>query len=58
MAMSGVAYRKALVDIGRAISVLFGINGLRNKVFCRAYISSIYGPFFSYDKLEFLESLD
>ena len=31
MAVSGVACRKALVGSGRAISVLFGINGLRNK---------------------------
>ena len=27
----GLACRKALVGTGRAISVLFGINGLRNK---------------------------
>ena len=31
MAMSGLACRKALVGTGRAVSVLFGINGLRNK---------------------------
>jgi len=31
MAMSGLTCRKALVGTGRAISVLFGINGLRNK---------------------------
>ena len=30
-AMSGLACRKALIGTGRAISVLFGINGLRNK---------------------------
>ena len=28
MTMSGLACRKALVGTGRAISVLFGINGL------------------------------
>jgi len=32
MAMSGLACRKALVGTGRAISVLFGINGLRNNL--------------------------
>jgi len=31
MAMSGLACRKALIGTGRAISALFGINGLRNK---------------------------
>ena len=31
MAMSGLSCRRAFVDAGRAISVLFGINGLRNK---------------------------
>jgi len=31
MAMSGLACRMAFVGTGRAISVLFGINGLRNK---------------------------
>ena len=31
MAMSGLTCRKALVGTGRAISVLVGINGLRNE---------------------------
>ena len=31
MAVFGLACRKALVGTGRAISVLFGINGLRNE---------------------------
>jgi len=31
MAMSELACRKALVGTGRVISVLFGINGFRNK---------------------------
>ena len=31
MTVSGLACRKALVGTGRAISVLFGINRLRNK---------------------------
>ena len=28
MAVSGFGYRKALVGTGRAISILFGVNGL------------------------------
>ena len=31
MAMSGLSCRRAFNDAGRAISVLFGINGLRNE---------------------------
>ena len=31
MAVSGLICRKALVATGRATSVLFGINGLRNR---------------------------
>jgi len=31
MAMSGLVLRSDLVVTGRAISVLFGINGVRNK---------------------------
>jgi len=31
MAVFALACRKALAGTGRAISVLFGINGLRNK---------------------------
>ena len=31
MVMSGLTCRMALVGTGRAISALFGINGLRNK---------------------------
>jgi len=31
VAVSGLTCRKALVGTGRTISVLFGINGLRNK---------------------------
>ena len=38
MAVSGLACRKALVGTGRAISVLFGIKGLRNK------LSYLVGP--------------
>ena len=56
MAVSGLACRKALVGTGRAISVLFGINGLRNKP------SYIIGPPFlgvySYARLSFPENLD
>ena len=31
MATSGLVFRSNLVGTGRAISVLFGINGVRNK---------------------------
>ena len=31
VAVSGLGYRKTLVGTGWPISVLFGINGLRNK---------------------------
>ena len=40
MAVSGLACRKALVGTGRAISVLFGINGLT----CRNEPSYLVGP--------------
>jgi len=51
VALAGLSCRKAMVSIGTAISVLFGINGLRNKP-CRACISifSIQGQLFSYPK--------
>ena len=56
MTTSGLACRKALVGTGRAISVLFGINGLRNKP------SYLIGPPFlgvySYARLSFPESFD
>ena len=53
MAVAGLSCRKAMVSTGRAVSVLFGINELRNKLAvspCRAYISisSIQGQLFSY----------
>ena len=41
--------RKALVGTGRAISVVFGINGLRNKPSC---LVGIHGPFFRYGRLD------
>jgi len=31
MAVSGLVFRSDLVDTGRAISILFGISGVRNK---------------------------
>ena len=31
MATSGLVLRSDLVDTGRAISILFGINGVRNQ---------------------------
>ena len=31
MAASGLVFRSDLIGIGRAISILFGINGVRNE---------------------------
>jgi len=31
MAVSGLVFRSDLADTGRAISILFGINGVRNQ---------------------------
>jgi len=45
MVMSGLISRNDLVGIRRAISVLFGINGIQ-------------GLFFSYSRLAFLERLN
>ena len=57
IATSGFISRNDLVGTGRAISVLFGINGVRNKQsrLVWASISSIQGPFFSYGRLAFLK---
>ena len=61
MAVSGLIFRSDLVGTGRAISILFGINGVRNQQ------SHIVGPpfpefkahaFFSYSRLAFLERLN
>ena len=57
-AVSGLACRKVLVGNGKAISVLFGIDGLRNKLSCRASVSRSYSPFFSYARLAFPKNLD
>ena len=51
MAVSGLACRKALVGTGRAISILFGINGLRNKP------SYLVGPPFPVFMAQFLAML-
>ena len=53
MAASGLVSRNDLVGTGRAISVLFGVNWVRN----RASISSVQGPFF-FGKLAFLKRLN
>ena len=53
--------RSDLVGTGRAISVLFGINGLRNKpsyLVGPPFLAFTYSPFFSYARLAFPESLD
>ena len=60
MAASGLVSRSDLVGTGRAISVLFGANGVRNKR------SNLVGPpfpvfkacFFRYGRLAFLERLN
>ena len=50
MAVSGLVFRSDLVGTGRAISVPFGINGVRNE---RSHLVGppfleFKGPFFSY----------
>jgi len=47
MAVSGLIFRKDLVGSGRAISLLFGINGVRRKR------SHLVGPPFSVFKAHF-----
>ena len=47
MAASGLVFRSDLVGTGRAISVLFGINGVRNKQ------SHLVGPPFPEFKARF-----
>ena len=59
MAASGLVFRGDLVGSGRAISILFGINGVRNK---RSHLVGppfprIHGQFLSYGRLAFLERL-
>jgi len=60
MVASGLVFRSDLVGTGRDISILFGINGVRKPAIspCRASISRIQGPFFSYGRLAFLERLN
>ena len=57
LAVSGFRGRKALVGTGRAISINFGINGVTVWL-CRASISRIHRPFFSYGRLPFFGRLD
>ena len=54
MATYGLVFRSDLVGNGKAISIIFGLNGVRNKQSHLA-ISRIRGPFFSYGRLAFLE---
>ena len=53
MVASRLVCSNNLVGTERTISVLFGIHGVRKKEVspCRASISSIEGPFFSYGRL-------
>jgi len=55
MAVSGLGSRKALVGTRRAISVLFGINGLRNELSPLGW--SIQGPFCQLARLTSSKSL-
>jgi len=57
MAASGLVCRNNLVNIGRPISVLFGINGVKKQATspCRPSISRIHGPLFNYGSLAFLK---
>ena len=60
MAMSGLVFRSDLVGTGKAISIVFGINGFRNKR------SHLVGPpfpefedhFSAMARLAFLERLN
>jgi len=56
--VSGLVFRSHLT--GYWESILFGINGVRKKAIspCRASISRIRGPFFSYGRLAFLKRLN
>ena len=60
MAASGLVFRSDLVGTRRAISILFAINGVRNKRshLVGASISRIQCLFFSYGRLAFLERLN
>ena len=59
MAASGLVLRSDLVGTGRAISIYFGINGVRNKRFhlVGPPFPEVQSPFFSYGRLAFLERL-
>ena len=63
MAASGLVFRSDLVGTGRAISILFGINGVRNQRFhlvgppfpkFKARFSATAGWHFSRDLTRFL----
>jgi len=57
MVASGFVFRSDLVGTGRAISVLYGINGVRNK---RSHLVGppFQGLIFSYGRLAFLSRLN
>ena len=57
MAMSGLGCRKALVGTGRAISVVFGINGLRTYIE-PPFPAFMHGPLFDYGRLAFPRGFD
>ena len=53
MAVPGLVSRNDLVGTGRTISVLFGLNGVRNKRSPLHFQGS--RPIFSYGRLAFLD---
>ena len=57
MAVSWLGCRKAMVGTGWPIPLLFGINGLRNKL-CHLVGPPFPACSFSYTSLAFPESLD
>ena len=48
MAASGLQSRKVLVGTWRAISVIFGINGLRNKPSCLLHVEPPFPAFMAH----------
>ena len=48
MAVSGLVFRSELVGTGRAISILFGINGVKNK---RSHL--VWPPILEYSRPAF-----
>ena len=59
MAASGLIFRNNLVGTGRAISLLFGLNGVRKQSRLVGHpFPAFKASFFSYGRLAFLERLN